>query len=73
MPLGPEILIDACLESGFNWLEISVYHARAAAKLPLLHSDPFDRLLIAQAIQEPMRLLTRDHQFAAYCESVQVV
>ncbi len=73
MPLGPDVLIDACVESGFNWLEVSAYHARHTAKLPLLHSDPFDRLLIAQAIQEPMRLLTRDQQFAAYSELVQLV
>lgn len=73
MPLGPESLIQACRESGFNWLEVSAHHASATAKLPLLHSDPFDRLLIAQAIQEPMRLLTRDQQFAAYSELVQLV
>ena len=73
MPLGPEILIDACLQSGFQWLDVSAYHARATAALPLLHSDPFDRILVAQAIQEPMRLLTRDHQIAAYSELVQLV
>ena len=73
MPLGPDVLIEACEESGFNWLAVSVHHARATAQLPLLHSDPFDRLLVAQAQQEPMRLLTRDHQVAAYSELVQLV
>ena len=73
MPLGPEVLIDACLESGFHWLDVSVHHTSRTVRLPPLHSDPFDRLLIAQAIQEPMRLLTRDRQIAAYSELVQLV
>lgn len=73
MPIAPNVLIDACVESGFRWLDVSVYHARASAELPLLHSDPFDRLLIAQAMQEPMRLLTRDQQLAAYSELVQLI
>lgn len=73
MPIAPEVLIDACMESGFNWLDVSAHHASATAALPLLHNDPFDRLLIAQAMQEPMRLLTRDQQIAAYSELVQLV
>lgn len=73
MPIGPDTLIDACTESGFNWLEVSAFHARATATLPLLHSDPFDRLLVAQAVHEPMRLLTRDQQLLAYSELVQLV
>jgi PIN domain nuclease of toxin-antitoxin system len=73
MPLSPEVLIDACEESGLQWLDVSAYHARATAQLPPLHGDPFDRMLIAQAIQEPMRLLTRDRQLAAYSELVQLV
>jgi len=73
MTIGLDVLIDACSDSGFNWLDVSVYHARTAAQLPLLHSDPFDRLLIAQAIQEPMHLLTRDQQLVAYSELVQLV
>jgi PIN domain nuclease of toxin-antitoxin system len=56
---------------GENW-RVSPFHASALARLPLLHRDPFDRLLIAQAIVEPMRL-TRDRQVAAYSELVQLV
>lgn len=73
MPIGPDVLIDACVASGFHWLDVSVHHARAAAQLPPLHLDPFDRLLVAQAMQEPMRLLTRDRHLAAYSELVQTV
>jgi PIN domain nuclease of toxin-antitoxin system len=36
--------------------------------LPLLHADPFDRLLIAQALTEPLRLLTRDQRIAGYTD-----
>jgi len=45
----------------------------ATGRLPLLHRDPFDRLLVAQAISETMRLLTSDAQLAAYSELVTVV
>jgi PIN domain nuclease of toxin-antitoxin system len=73
MPIRPNVLIDACVASGFNWLDISVHHANATLQLPLLHVDPFDRLLVAQALQEPMILLTRDRQIAAYSELVRLV
>jgi PIN domain nuclease of toxin-antitoxin system len=73
MPIGPDVLADACVDSGFSWLDINPQHARAVAKLPLLHADPFDRMLVAQAMQEPMALLTRDRQIAAYSELVQLV
>lgn len=73
MPMNPDLLIDACTESGFQWLEIRLAHIRTTATLRLLHQDPFDRLLIAQAIEEPMRLLTRDRQVAAYSDLIQLV
>lgn len=73
MPIGPEVLIDACIESGFNWLDVSVDHTRATGDLPLLHVDPFDRMLVAQATREPMILLTRDVKIAAYSELVRLV
>jgi hypothetical protein len=41
-------------------------HALRVAALPALHRDPFDRMLIAQALCEPMRLLTADAQMFAY-------
>jgi len=57
-------------EAGIYELQIAREHVMAVARLPLLHRDPFDRLLIAQAITEPMRLLTADPQLAAYSELV---
>jgi len=73
MPIAPEVLTDACVGSGFHWLDISVHHAKAATLLPLLHADPFDRMLAAQAMQEPTVLLTRDQQIKAYSELVRLV
>jgi len=56
-------------ESGFNELDITARHIEAIADplFPVHHKDPFDRLLIAQAISEPMWLYTSDailHRYA---------
>jgi PIN domain nuclease of toxin-antitoxin system len=56
--------------AGFSLLAISPAHAAAIDRLAAHHRDPFDRMLIAQAIHEPLRLLTCDHQLAAYSELV---
>lgn len=47
-------------------LAISADHARRAGRLPLHHGDPFDRILIAQALSEGLTLVTRDSAFASY-------
>ncbi len=47
--------------------------ARHVANLPLLHRDPFDRILVAQAISEPAILYTADAQLEAYSELVRRV
>lgn len=59
-------IIDAARETRFNELAVSAEHAAAVAALPLHHKDPFDRLLIAQALTEPARLITADKALAAY-------
>ncbi len=48
-------------------------HAAGVARLPPLHRDPFDRLLIAQAIAEPLKLLTADSQLEPYSELVVLI
>lgn len=45
---------------------ISFYTAISAAMLPLIHRDPFDRIIIAEAIKEKMTILTKDSKFAKY-------
>ncbi len=60
-------------EAGYNELPITAAHAAATEKLPGHHADPFDRMLVAQALYEPLRLLTHDRQLLAYGESVEFV
>lgn len=55
---------------GFLELPVTFAHAEYAAALPMLHKDPFDRMLVAQAIVERMVLVTADAQLAAYPVSV---
>jgi PIN domain nuclease of toxin-antitoxin system len=57
-----EVLADQPFES----LAITAEHAHALVDLPLLHRDPFDRLLIAQARHERLTLLSRDHIIEQY-------
>ena len=52
--------------SGFAELPVTIRHAEIAAALPLLHRDPFDRMLIAQAQAEGLTLVTDDSQIARY-------
>lgn len=52
--------------SRFVELPIRSKHATAAARLPWHHRDPFDRMLVAQAMEENLRLVTRDRWLASY-------
>jgi PIN domain nuclease of toxin-antitoxin system len=66
----PNALVAAIDQSGFLDLPVSVLHAAGVAQLPALHNDPFDRLLIAQAMLEPLRFLTADASLRPYTELV---
>ena len=59
--------------NGFQPLPIDLKHAARVATLPFHHRDPFDRLLVAQAISEPLILLTADSALARYGDLVRVV
>jgi PIN domain nuclease of toxin-antitoxin system len=52
--------------SGFTELPVTARHAARVAALPPLHRDPFDRMLIAQALCEPLVLLTADAALSRY-------
>jgi PIN domain nuclease of toxin-antitoxin system len=52
--------------SGFAELPISSQHAMTAARLPMIHRDPFDRMLVAQARDENLTLVTRDARCQRY-------
>jgi PIN domain nuclease of toxin-antitoxin system len=56
--------------AGFEVLDIRVEHILAIERLPLLHRDPFDRLIIAQALVEPLRLVTHDAAVARYSDTI---
>ena len=63
--------LDAKLEKiGFVPLAVNWAHAQALRRLPPLHSDPFDRMLVAQAQCEPLHLVTRDAALKAYSDLV---
>jgi PIN domain nuclease of toxin-antitoxin system len=66
-------LVDAIEGSGFQELPVSARHTAAVAKLPLHHSDPFDRLLLAQAFLEPLRLVTADPVLMAYGGAIELL
>jgi len=57
---------DAVVESGFEELPVRLTHAEAVGELPWHHKDPFDRLLVAQAVAEKLTLVTRDRVFGKY-------
>ncbi|MET0522407.1 MAG: type II toxin-antitoxin system VapC family toxin [Jiangellaceae bacterium] len=64
--LQPDDLPERIRDSGFSLLDITADHGMAAARLPLHHRDPFDRMLIAQAKSEHLTLVTRDPMVTKY-------
>ena len=67
LPIPPdEFLAQVRREEDVTPVPILDVHALAAAALPMIHRDPFDRMLVAQAHVEHVPLLTADHQLATY-------
>lgn len=62
----PSLLRRGLVDNGYDELPITAEHAVAVAVLPMLHKDPFDRMLIAQASVEGVELLTVDEQVGRY-------
>lgn len=73
MPISGSEASTLFIESGYIELPISASHSAATEQLPMHHSDPFDRILVAQAITEPLRLLTHDRTLILYGDAVQYV
>jgi PIN domain nuclease of toxin-antitoxin system len=67
---APADLPEQIRDSGFRELPITTRHAIAAGRLPLVHRDPFDRMLVAQARCEELTLVTRDADIQKYDVSV---
>ena len=62
----PDDLLESLEAEQFVELDATARHAREAARLPLLHRDQFDRMLVAQARLENLAVMTRDPKIAAY-------
>jgi PIN domain nuclease of toxin-antitoxin system len=69
----PREVLAALGPAGLIELPINGEHAARVLDLPPIHRDPFDRLLVAQALTEPMRLVTNDAVLAGYGDIVTVV
>jgi PIN domain nuclease of toxin-antitoxin system len=73
MPVSGNEAAEFFAQAGYMALDINADHAAYVEKLPALHADPFDRMLVAQALYEPMHLLTHDKTIAAYSDTVILV
>lgn len=70
MPITAASAVGYFQASGYRFLPVEPEHAAAVADLPSLHADPFDRILVAQALTVPMRLLTGDAVVARYSDTI---
>jgi PIN domain nuclease of toxin-antitoxin system len=62
---GPD-LASAVTAAGLPFLRIDEHHVRLAGELPPLHRDPFDRMLVAQALLEQLVIVTSDREIPRY-------
>ena len=70
MPVSSDDAVHYFRQSGFRFLVVEAEHAQAVEQLAALHHDPFDLMLVAQALFEPMRLITHDPQLALYSDTI---
>ena len=71
--VDPRVLRRCLLDNGYSELSVTSEHAVTIDSLPPIHGDPFDRLLLAQAISEGSILLTADAHLARYPGPVRLV
>ena len=70
MPVSGQDALRYFQESGYRFLPVEPEHAAAVEELPSHHADPFDRILVAQSLVEPMRLITFDTMVARYSDTI---
>ena len=70
MPVSSQDAVRYFGESGYRFLAVEAEHAAAVEELAAHHQDPFDRILVAQALVEPMRLMTHDSLVALYSDTI---
>ena len=73
IPIGANEARRLFLDSGYRELSVSSVHSAAVEYLPSIHADPFDRMLVAQARVEGMRIATHDHLLPGYGDFVDKV
>jgi PIN domain nuclease of toxin-antitoxin system len=61
-----DIIQEEMKTNSIQWLPVEVHHCAKVIELPFYHRDPFDRMLIAQAMTEDLSILSRDNRFSAY-------
>ncbi len=71
--VAPDELAAVIEPSGFIGLPVRAAHAAGVSRLPMHHNDPFDRLLLAQALHEPLKLVTADALLTHYSDIVVLV
>ena len=71
--VDPNLLYRGLLDNGYRELSITSRHAKGVHRLPPIHRDPFDRMLVSQAEAEGMLLLTADATVARYPGPIQLV
>ena len=70
MPVSGKDALRYFTASGYRCLSIEPEHTVTVEELPAHHNDPFDRILVAQALVEPMRLMTHDALVATYSDTI---
>lgn len=70
MPVSGQDAIRYFRDAGYRLLSVDAEHAATIEELPPHHQDPFDRILVAQALVEPMRLMTHDPLVALYSDTI---
>ena len=73
MPISGKQANEWFHQAGYRILPIEAEHVTEVEKLPMLHGDPFDRLLVSQALAEPLRLITHDRTVARYSDTIILV
>ena len=70
IPVTAEQVTRFCRESGITELPVSFAHVQAVSRLPVYHNDPFDRMLVVQAKEEGLFVLTHDGRLPPYGDFV---
>jgi PIN domain nuclease of toxin-antitoxin system len=73
LPVAPQVMVEGMNQNGLSALPVNMAHTLQLKQLPDHHRDPFDRMLVAQAMAEPMFLLTSDRALADYGDLVRLV